>query len=297
MNLYAYTSAIELGLIFSLVGIGVFFTFRVLDFPDLTVDGSFPLGAAVSAVLVHGGWNPWLALLVSLVVGSTAGLCTAWLHTRLRVVHLLASIVTMTALYSVNLRIMGRPNLALLEEETIFSWASRVFSLSQSSVILCVTGSIVACVLTLAWWFLRTELGLALRASGNNPIMARAMGVSTHGMIWLGLGISNGLAAFAGGLYAQAQGSADVGMGIGTVVAGLAAVIIGEALLPTRRIGWMLVRVCAGSILYRVAMALALSLDTGSAWYSIRATDLNLVTAGLVVLFLAVSQSKKRGRP
>src|SRR3990167_2343901 len=173
MNLYAYISALELGVIFSLVGLGVFFTFRVLDFPDLTVDGSFPLGAAVSAVLVHGGWNPGLALLISILAGIIAGLCTAW-------------------------------------------------------------------------WLLRTELGLALRASGNNPIMARAMGISTPGMIWLGLGISNGLTAFAGGLYAQAQGSADVGMGIGTVVAGLAAVIIGEALFPTRRMGWVLLRICGG---------------------------------------------------
>ena len=223
-----------------------------------------------------------------------AGLCTAWLHTHLRVVHLLASIVTMTAPYSLNLRIMGRPNLALMDQETIFTWAIRTFSLSPSSVILWVTGTLLLLVGTLAWWFLRTELGLALRASGNNSVMARAMGISTQGMIWLGLGISNGLAAFAGGLYAQAQGSADVGMGIGTVVAGLAAVIIGEALLPTRRMGGILLRVCAGSALYRFAMALALSLDTGEGWYSLRPTDLNLVTAGLLVLFLALSSRKTR---
>jgi len=294
MSLYALLSALEIGMIFSFVALGIFLTFRVLDFPDLTVDGSFPLGAAVSTTLIQTGWNPWISLGVGVSAGICAGLCTAWLYNRLKVFHILASIVTMTALYSLNIRIMGgQPNIALLDPDTIFSRSEALFHLPTlwtplllSTVLLLGIGGGLA-------WFLRTEMGLAFRASGDNPAMARALGISTAAMTALGLGLSNGLVAFAGGLYAQVQGSADVGMGIGTAIAGLASVIIGEALWPTRRMGIRLLRVCIGSLLYRVLIAVALSFDTGTAWYAFRATDLNLVTAGLVILSLLLSPRKK----
>lgn len=290
MSLYAFIASLEIGLVFSLMALGVYLTFRVLDFPDLTVDGSFPLGAAVSSVLLLQGWNPWLALLLSFGCGGLAGLVTALLNVRLGIFHLLASIITMTALYSINLRIMGRPNISLLGEETIFSPVEAFFAdkLAPHYIPVLVFACLVLIIAGVLHYFLATEIGLALRATGNNPRMARAMGISTDTMTLLGVSLSNALVSLSGGLFSQAQGSADIGMGIGTIVAGLVSVIIGEALIKKRTVVWSLVSVILGSLVYRLTIGFALSFDTGDSWYALNASDLNLVTALIVVAFLGL---------
>jgi len=261
------------------VALGVFLSFRVLQFPDLTVDGSFPLGAAVAATLIVSGWNPWLATASAVLAGAGAGLVTAWLNVRLRILHLLASILTMIALYSVNLRIMGRPNVALLMEDTVFT-PLEVLGLPRYVLLPPV---LLLVALTLKWLldrFLSSEIGLGMRATGINPRMARAMGVRTGTMILLGMAISNGFVALAGALFAQSQGSADVTMGVGVIVVGLAAVIGGEALVRPRTVFLATLGCLVGSVLYRLAVALALNAD----FIGLKAQDLNLVTAVLVVL-------------
>ena len=298
MTLYSFIASIEVGLVFSIMALGVFLTFRVLDFPDLTVDGSFPLGAGTGSVLVIAGVDPWLALLVAFLAGSLAGVVTAVLNVYLGIFNLLASIITMTALYSINLRVMGRPNISLLGESTIFTpfeeWVGA--SLPPYAVTPIVFFLVAILVVAGLSWFLSTEIGLALRATGNNGQMARAMGVPTRSMTILGLALSNGLVALSGGLYAQAQGSADIGMGVGTIIAGLVSVIIGEAFIGRFTIAKALVCVAFGSIVYRLVIGLALSVETGSAWYSLRATDLNLITATLVVTFFAAGKFKRLGK-
>jgi len=287
MSLIAFLGAIESGLIFGLVALGVFLSFRVLEFPDLTVDGSFPLGAAVSAVLLLAGWNPWMATLMALFAGALAGIVTAWLNVRLHILHLLASILTMIALYSVNLRIMGRPNIALLGEETLLTpfenWGN------QYDIPFYVTTPIVFTIIVIVFAFiiynfLNSELGLAMRATGANPRMARAQGVKTTTMIIAGMALSNALVALAGSLFAQSQGSADVTMGVGVIVVGLAAVIGGEALLTPSTILKAVIGCIIGAILYRLAIALALNLD----FIGLKAQDLNLVTSVLVMLAIVL---------
>ncbi|MCK7577840.1 MAG: ABC transporter permease [Chromatiales bacterium] len=237
MSNIALLGAIEIGLVFGLVALGVYLSFRVLQFPDLTVDGSFPLGAAVVATLIVHHVNPWLATLAAALAGALAGLATAWLNLRLRILNLLASILTMIALYSINLRIMGRPNVALLGEETVLSslqdQAAPAYVLTPLAFALA-----VLVIKLLLDRFLTSELGLALRATGANPRMARAHGIRTEHAILLGMALSNALVALAGALFAQSQGSADVTMGVGVIVVGLAAVIGGEALLNPRRVAW-----------------------------------------------------------
>lgn len=299
MTLYSLIASLEVGLVFSLMALGVYLSFRVLDFPDMTVDGSFPLGAAISSVMIINGCHPWLAIFVAAAGGSLAGLVTAWLNVRLGILHLLASIITMTALYSVNIRIMGRPNISLLGEDTIFTpveeWLAAYIEPHYIPLLFFI--AIVTVVVLALNWFLRTELGLAFRATGNNPGMARAMGISTGAMTLLGISLSNSLVAASGALYSQAQGSADIGMGIGTIVAGLVSVITGES-LPGSKSGIFpaILTVVLGSLLYRLAIGLALSVETGEAWYYLKASDLNLVTALIVVIFLAAPKLKRKLR-
>ncbi|MFK7826190.1 MAG: ABC transporter permease [Oligoflexales bacterium] len=298
MSLYALISSFELGLVFGIMAIGVYLTFRVLNFPDLSVDGTLPLGAAVSSVAILNGINPWLALLAAFIAGACAGLVTALLNVRLGIMSLLASIVTMTALYSINLRIMGRPNLALLGEQTVFTHFEAICpAFLQSNLIVLIFYILVLSLLGLIlYFFLATELGLALRATGNNPQMARAMGISTDNMTLLGVSLSNALAALAGGLYSQAQGSADIGMGIGTIVAGLVSVIIGEAMIRKKGVAWALLGALVGSCLYRVAIGFALAAGTGDSFFALKASDLNLITAIIVVLLLAGPKLKLTGK-
>lgn len=282
MSLIAFLGAIESGLIFALVALGVFLSFRVLEFPDLTVDGSFPLGAAVSATLLVSGWSPITATLLALVAGALAGVLTAWLNVKLKILHLLASILTMIALYSINLRIMGRPNIALLGEDTLFSPVEALgsqFSIPFYASIPIAIAIIVLVVAMLILKFLQSETGLAMRATGANPKMARSQGVKTGKMIIAGMALSNALVALAGSLFAQSQGSADVTMGVGIIVIGLAAVIGGEAILTPSTLLKAVIGCIIGAILYRLAIATALNLD----FIGLKAQDLNLVTSILVM--------------
>lgn len=281
MNLVAFLGAIEIGLVFGLVGLGVFLSFRVLNFPDLTVDGSFPLGAAVSAALIVGGLDPYSATLVAIACGCLAGLVTAFLNIRFGILHLLASILTMIALYSINLRIMGRPNLAIISEPTVLS-AFEGFGLAMLYLKPLFAGVVAIAGVLLVSRFLASEYGLAMRATGANPRMARAQGVETSRATYVGMAMSNGLVALAGALFAQMNGFADVTLGTGTIVVGLAAVIVGEALLGTRSVLIWAAGCVVGSVAYRLAVALALNSDV----LGLQASDLNLVTAVLVTIAL-----------
>ena len=281
MNLVAFVGAIEIGLVFGLVALGVFLSFRVLNFPDLTVDGSFPLGAAVTATLIVNGTDPYLATAFAMIAGALAGLLTAFLNLRFGIMHLLASILTMIALYSINLRIMGRPNVAILNEPTVLSpfqghgLANMYVKPLFASVVIIVAGALLA-------RFLMSDYGLAMRATGANPRMARAQGVDTTRTTYVGMAISNALVALAGALFAQINGFADVTMGTGTIVVGLAAVIVGEAIFGSGSVITWIVGCVAGSIIYRVAVAIALN----AGFLGLNASDLNLVTAVLVAVAL-----------
>lgn len=290
MTLYAALGAVEQGLVYGIMVIGVYLTFRILDFPDLTVDGSLPLGASISAVAITSGLNPYLSLVLALAGGVVAGMITAILNTKFRILHLLASILTMIALYSINIRIMSGPNVALLGVETVFDSVTRLGVPSQYAGIL-VFGGFALLVVSFIVWFLSTELGQAVLATGDNPKMITSLGVNTHTIIILGVGMSNGLVALSGALVAQNQGAADVGMGIGTIVAGLASVIIGETVFGCRTIARAFTAALLGSVLYRLAIALALGMEFGS--FKFNPSDLNLITAVLVICALITPNIKK----
>jgi putative ABC transport system permease protein len=285
------TSALGQGLLYCFMVLGVFITFRVLDFPDLTVDGSLPLGAAVSAALIVHGLSPGGATAIAGVAGVCAGFVTGFLHILLKSGQsdtnnygpkLLAGILTMTGLYTVNLRVMGRSNTPLLGVETVFEKLARVISTPITPWVLAAVLAVLTIVVKyLLDWFLHTERGLCMQATGDNEQMIRALGTNTDEMRIIGLGIANGLVALSGALVAQQQGFADVGMGIGTIVAGLAGVIIGEVLFGVRSISWVLFSVIGGSIVYRLLIAVSLRLG-------IAPTDLKLLTAILVVAALSV---------
>lgn len=292
MTSYAFFGALEQGFAFGLMVLGVYLTFRVLDFPDLTVDGSLPLGAAVSAVAIDAGLHPALSLVLACGAGFLAGAVTGFLNTRLRILHLLASILTMIALYSVNLRIMGRPNLTLLGKPTLVDLFATASGLPQYLATPLLFALVTACAAAALIWFLRTELGLALLATGDNPRMIRALGVNTGNTVILGLGLSNALTAMSGALVAQNQGGADVNMGVGTIVAGLASVILGETVFGRRSVARAVLAAVLGSLLYRLAIGLALGLRLGS--FSITPSDLNLITALLVVLALTAPRMKAK---
>ncbi|WP_066565681.1 ABC transporter permease [Snodgrassella sp. CFCC 13594] len=291
MSSLALFGALESGLIYALVALGVLISFRILDFPDLTADGSFPLGGAVFAVCVLHGVNPWLACLAGAGAGACAGLVTAWLNVSLKILQLLASILVMVALYSVNLRIMGAPNLPLLNEPSVFTPFLSMDGSNQFWVQpLVILGFVVVAKLLLDWFF-STEAGLSMRATGVNARMARAQGVHTSRMIMVGMALSNALIALAGALFVQTQGGADISIGIGTIVVGLAAVIIGETLIPGKRFVVITLAVIVGAVLYRAFIALALGSETLQN-IGFGPQDLNLVTAILVVLALRLPAIK-----
>ena len=289
MSLIASLGAIEIGLIFGLVALGVFLSFRIINFPDLTVDGSFPLGGAVAAALIVAGVNPFAATAAAIVAGALAGYLTAWLNVHLRIMQLLASILVMIALYSVNLRIMGKPNVALINDATVFSLVEfgGIPDYWLKPLVLLV---IVIAAKGLIDLFFASEVGLAMRATGSNPRMARAQGISTDRLTVWGLALSNALVALAGALFVQTQGGADISMGIGTIVIGLAAVIIGETILPARSLVVTTLACILGAVLYRFFIALALNSD----FIGLKAQDLNLVTAVLVALALLVPTYKRK---
>ena len=281
MNLVSFLGAIEIGLVYGLVALGVYLSFRILNFPDLTVDGSFPLGAAVAATLIVSGVDPYVATAVAVVAGGLAGLVTAILNLRFGILHLLASILTMIALYSVNLRIMGRPNVALITEPTVLT-PFEGLGLSGLYLKPIVGLVVVVIVAALLAWFLITSYGLGMRATGANPRMARAQGIATAQVTAVGMAVSNGMVALGGALFAQMNGFADITIGTGTIVVGLAAVIAGEAIFRVRGVVVAVVACLLGSIIYRLAIALALNADV----LGLKASDLNLVTAVLVALAL-----------
>jgi len=291
MTWYAALGAIEQGLVYGIMVIGVYLTFRILDFPDLTVDGSLPLGAAISAVAITNGVNPYLSLVFALAGGFLAGMVTATLNTKFKILHLLASILTMIALYSINIRIMSGPNVALLGENTVFD-AVTGLGVPSHLAGLVIFGLFALIVLCFIVWFLGSEIGMAILAVGDNPQMIRSLGVNTHTIVILGVGMSNGLVALSGALVAQNQGAADVGMGIGTIVAGLASVIIGETLFGCTTIARAFIAALLGSVVYRLAISLALGLEFGE--FRFNPSDLNLITAVLVIGALIAPNLKKR---
>jgi putative ABC transport system permease protein len=291
LSLIAFLGAIEAGLLFGLVALGVFISFRILDFPDLTVDGSLPLGAATAATLIVSGIDPYLATLAAMVAGGLAGLVTALLNVRLGILHLLASILTMISLHSINLRVMGKPNQALLGEETVFTPFEGLglpfYWLTPICLLL-----LLALVVWLVNRFLTSEIGLGMRATGANPCMAAAQGIETGRMKMLGIALSNALVGLTGALFAQIQGGADITMGVGVIVVGLAAVILGEAVLSTRTILLAAIGCVIGSILYRLAVAFALN----AGFLGLQAQDLKLITAVLVVIAMSLPGLRRRWR-
>ncbi len=270
------------GVVWGIMALGVYITFRLLDIADLTVDGSFTTGGAVTAMLLLAGWPAWAAVLAAILAGVLAGLCTGLLHTRLGIPAILAGILTQFALYSINLHIMG-----MAANKSVNPDKFPVFITSRHVPAAILTGVLIAAVIVAAlYWYFGTEEGSAVRATGSNPAMSRALGINIDSMKVLGLGLSNGLVALAGGLMTQYQGFADINMGRGSIVIGLAAVIIGEVVCGAIfrkgsnfavRLGFIIV----GGILYYIVMTLIL-------WLKLNSNDLKLFTAVIVAVFLAV---------
>ena len=282
MSLYELLGTLETGFVFGLVALGAYLTFRILDFPDLTVEGSFPLGAAVcAALIVTLGWNPWLATAAGAVSGFVAGWATAYLNVRFRILHILAGILLAISVYSINLRIMSGPNKPLLGVDTVFD-AFGGFGAPTYIVSPIFLGAVTLVVLTLVNLFLHTGWGMAMRAAGANPAMAEANGINVGRMKLYGVGLANAMTALAGALFAQIFGAADAYMGIGVIIVGLASVIVGTSLLPSRTILQATLACIVGAVLYRFAVALALNAD----FLGLRASDVQLVTACLVALAL-----------
>lgn len=280
-------STVSQGLLWAIMALGVFLTFRVLDIADLSVEGTFPLGAAVAATLIDAGHSVWFAMLIALIAGCIGGTVTALLNTKLKIPALLSGILTMIGLYSVNLMIMGKANVPLLRAETVFTLTEDLFGVS-SVVATLIVGLIATTVVgVIMYWFFGTVLGTAIRATGCNPQMARAQGINTNVMVILGLLISNGLVALSGALVAQSNGFADVGMGTGTIVIGLASVIIGEVLFGTRSFKNWLISVVLGSVVYRAVIAIVLELGMPP-------NDLKLFTAVLVAIALSLPLIKNK---
>lgn len=290
--------ALTIGFILSLLALGVYISFRIFDFPDITTEGSITLGAAVTSTLLVAGWSPLPATAMGFVAGLIAGSVTGILAMRFQINRLLSGIITMTALYSVNLRIMGRSNIPLLNEKTIVSQTETLGQLwfqtpnvpllgwevsVRDLALLLLTPVLIAVVCLLLFLFFRTNLGTAMRATGDNAQMIRALGADDRHMVVLGLALSNGLVALSGAVLAQYQGFADVQMGIGMVVWGLASVIIGEALVGTRQLGFAITGAVMGSVLFRLLVAVALR-------WGLNPNDLKLITAAFVFIALILPQ-------
>lgn len=299
--------SIGIGLIYALVSLGVFISFRLLDFPDLTADASFPLGGAICGLCIYIGIDPWIATLLGMFAGCLAGAMTGILYVKLNILQLLSSIIVMIGLYSINLRILGvgpyimdetsrmagSPNLSLLDAKTIFSpFIAEDYSNQY------IVQPLMALGFVIVFWallnaFLNTQMGLALRATGTNQRMAKSQGIPTGRVTILGMAISNGLIALGGSLFVQTQGGADITIGVGTIVIGLASIIIGESLFPAKRIWAVMLAVIVGSILYRLFIAFALSNEFLQE-IGVGTEDLNLITAILVVLALVVPKQFKK---
>lgn len=295
-----------IGLILALLALGIFISFRIFDFPDITAEGSFTFGAATAAALIVAGVNPLLASFIAFLAGMAAGAITGIIHTRFKINPLLAGILVMTALYSVNLHVMGKSNMPLLSETTVFTWIEN-FSVWISGenakttligwevavkdlwlLLFCFIAIALFC--SLLYWFFKTNIGTAMRATGDNDQMIRALGVNTNKMIIVGIAISNGFIALAGAMLAQYQGFADVQMGIGMMVWGLASVIIGEAIINDNSLGLVIAGAVIGSVLFRLLVAIALR-------WGLNPNDLKIITAFFVFIALilpTILKNKKK---
>lgn len=282
--LLSMQGAVSQGVLWGIMVLGVYITFRILDVADLTVDGSFATGACVcAALIVNGGWNPLLATLVAILAGAAAGAVTGILHAVFDIPAILAGILTQLGLWSINLRIMsGKSNIPLLNSKSTFTWLVEVTGWKQSLVALLMGVVIVFIVVCVLYWFFGTEIGAAIRATGNNEDMIRALGVSTRTTKILGLTISNALVGLSGALVCQSGKYADVSLGIGAIVIGLAAIIIGEILLGRlRSFGGKMTSVVVGSVVYFMIRAIVLRLG-------MEANDMKLISAIIVILALIV---------
>jgi putative tryptophan/tyrosine transport system permease protein len=278
MNYLQIINSLELGLIYGIVSIAVFLTFRIINFADLTVDGAFPLGAAVVALLLEKGVGLPLAMGTSFLAGSIAGAITGYLNVRYKIMEILAGILVATALYSINMRIMGRPNIALMSLD---------FSDKEKFITIAVTALIIA---TLVIVFLKTKIGLSFRALGQSPQFTSSCGVNSGNMTILALSLSNALVSLAGGLFVVMQGFADISMGAGTIIIGLASVIIGEKLVSGRSVSILVLAMLLGSILYRVLITIALNLEV----LNLEPSDLNLISTILVVTVMIAPMFYKK---
>lgn len=283
MNLIV--SAIGQGLLWALLGLGLYLTFRILDFCDMTVEGTFPLGAATAVTAITHGVNPFIATLLAVVAGMVAGLVTGLLYTKGKIPSLLAGILTMTAIYSVNLRIMGKSNISLLGQPTLFNGALHNLPQYFDSVTLGLV--VIAIVTVLMILFLATDYGQAFIATGDNLTMAKSLGIHTDKMVIVGLMISNGMVGLCGALIAQNNGYADINMGIGTIVIALASIIIGEVAFGELTLNQRLVAVTLGSIIYRIILLAVLQLGFS-------ANDLNLISSVVLAICMMIPQFEKQ---
>lgn len=281
-----FLSSASQGVLWALLAIGVFLTFRILDIADLTAEGSFPLGAGIAAVSITNGLSPIVACLLGFLGGAAAGLVSGLLHTKLKIPALLAGIITMTGLYSITSRIMGAPNLSLLGQKNVFTWAESLGVSKENAVL--IAGLLVALiVVTLLVLFLRTETGLAIRATGDNLAMSEANGINTDTMKIIGYMISNGCIALSGSLLAQNNGFADLNSGIGTIVIGLASIIIAEVLFQNQPLLLRLLTIILGAVIYRFILALVFELN-------VQPSDSKLASALVLVICLSFPQIQQK---
>ncbi len=295
----AALGAVSQGLLWAILAIGVYIAFRILDFADMTSEGSFTLGGSVSAILIAGlHWNPFLSLIIAIFAGMLAGAVTGLLHTKLKIPAILSGILTMIALYSINLRVMGQANTSLLGQNTVVSIIKDLFPSAKTmgikdstlQTLVTIGIGIVFCSMVIAflYWFFGTEIGCTIRATGNNEAMVRAQGMNTDSMKILGLVLGNGLVALSGALVAQSQGYADVSMGIGAIVIGLASIVIGEVVRRKQRsFARKLTAIIIGAIIYRIIIALVLQIGLNT-------DDLKLLTAVVVAIALSVPVLKSK---
>lgn len=287
MTFGALLGSLELGMIYAVLALGVFLSFRTLNMPDLTVDGSIVTGMAVSAIICAGGGNAFAALAGAFAGGALAGLATGLLHTKLKIQAILAGILIMMASYSVNLRIMGKtPNIPLTKSETIYKIADRLLEPAYAGIVM--NFLLLAVIIAVLYLFLQTRLGFVFRATGDNEDMVKACGVSCDSMKLMGLAISNGLVGLAGGMLAQNQAFADINSGVGMMVIGLASVILGEVVFGTKTLLRRLIAAALGAVVYRIIMAQALYLGMES-------TDMKLVSAAIVAIALSLGLLGEKG--
>jgi putative ABC transport system permease protein len=278
LSLQELTTGLGIGLIYGIMAIGIYLTFRTINFPDLTCDGSFTLGAAISSVMIKSGGDPWISIIVAVIAGGLSGFFTGILNVWLKIEDLLSGIIVAFMLYSVNLRIMGNnPNIALMDEITIFSNAN----------VLAIIAIIVLILIGSFAYTLNTDFGLGLRSVGQNRQFASACGINTNMMIIVGLAASNAMIGMCGAIFSQYQGFCDLSQGIGSLVIGLASVIIGEKILKFENVAWSIVACVAGSVIYRIFIAFAIRSDT----FGLQTQDVNLIT-GIMIIAIMVRGEK-----